>query len=95
MPVSQAAAEGNQLDKYKVPYKIIPNFVPEHIDTLDDDSTPLLSRLPQGEFLLFVGDVALDKGVGVLLKAYAEIETQVPLVLIGRPFHRPGWTVAA
>jgi len=86
LPVSQATAEGNQLDQHKVPYKVIPNFVPDHIETLDDESTPLLSQLPKGDFLLFVGDVTLDKGAGVLLKAYAEMETQVPLVLIGRPF---------
>jgi len=32
-----------------------------------------------------VGDVAPDKGVDILLQAYAEMNSQVPLVLIGRP----------
>ncbi len=30
--------------------------------------------------------MTLDKGAAVLLKAYAELDTQVPLVFIGRPF---------
>ncbi len=85
LPVSQAVAEGNQLDKHGVPYQIIPNFVPDHIETLDDDEDPLLAQLPKGDFLLFVGDVTQDKGAEVLLRAYAEMETQIPLVLIGRP----------
>jgi glycosyltransferase involved in cell wall biosynthesis len=85
LPVSQATADGNELDKHRVPYKVIPNFVPDHIDVIEDDN-PLLSQLPKGDFLLFVGDVTQDKGAEVLLRAYAEMETQVPLVLIGRPF---------
>jgi glycosyltransferase involved in cell wall biosynthesis len=86
LPVSQAVVEKTQLDKHTVPYRIIPNFVPEHIDTVCDDANPLLAQLPKGDFLLFVGDVTLDKGAEVLLKAYAELDTQMPLVLIGRPF---------
>ncbi len=35
--------------------------------------------------MLFVGDLMPDKGVNVLLQAYAEMDTQMPLVLIGRP----------
>ena len=86
LPVSQAVVEGTQLDKHKAPYRIMPNFVPESIDTVCDDDNPLLAQLPQGDFLLFVGDVTLDKGAAVLLQAYAELDRQVPLVFIGRPF---------
>ncbi|HTK11598.1 MAG TPA: glycosyltransferase family 4 protein [Ktedonobacteraceae bacterium] len=86
LPVSQATADGNELEKHKVPYQVIPNFVPDHMDVLDDENDPLLSQLPKGDFLLFVGDVTLDKGAEVLIRAYAEMETQIPLVLIGRPF---------
>ena len=85
LPLSRAAADGNQLDKYKVPYKIVPNFIPDDIEALDNDDDPLLSQLPKGEFLLFVGDITHDKGAAVLLQAYAEMKTQVPLVFIGRP----------
>ncbi len=85
LPVSQATADGNQLDAYHVPYKVMPNFMPDHVDIRDDDHDPLLSQLPQDGFLLFVGDITSDKGIEVLLQAYAELHTHLPLVLIGRP----------
>lgn len=85
LPVSQAVVEGTQLDTYHVPYRIIPNFVPDHVDAANEDD-PLLTQLPQGEFCLFVGDIMPDKGAEVLLEAYAKMQTQVPLVLIGRPY---------
>jgi len=84
LPVSQAMAEVNQLAKYRVPYRVIPNFVPDNIGMLRDDDHPLLAQLPKDDYLLFVGDVVPDKGVGVLLRAYAEMRISVPLVLIGR-----------
>ena len=40
LPLSRAAADGNQLDKYKVPYKIVPNFIPDDIEALDNDDDP-------------------------------------------------------
>lgn len=86
LPVSQAVVEGTQLAKSKVPYRVIPNFVPDDIGIACDEANPFLAQLPKEDFLLFVGDVTSDKGVEVLLQAYAEIDTQVPLVLIGRPF---------
>jgi glycosyltransferase involved in cell wall biosynthesis len=84
LPVSRAVAEGTDLDMHKVPYKIIPNFIPDHAEVACDEH-PLLAQLPKGDFILFVGDVTVDKGAEVLLQAYAHLETQVPLVLIGRP----------
>lgn len=86
LPVSQAVAEGTQLDKHKVPYQIVPNFIPDRIEVASDETSPLLAQLPQEPFMLFVGDVTVDKGAEVLLQAYANLETQMPLVLIGRPF---------
>jgi len=85
LPVSQAVVEGTQLAKHKVPYRIIPNFVPDNADIACDDANPFLAQLPKEDFLLFVGDLMPDKGVNVLLQAYAEMDTQMPLVLIGRP----------
>lgn len=86
LPVSQAVVENNQLNIDNVSYKVIPNFIPDHIDTTGDDAHPLLTKLPEGEFLLFVGDVTLDKGVEVLLQAYEKLETKLPLVFLGKPF---------
>lgn len=85
LPVSQAVVEGNQLVKYKVPYSIIPNFISDNTDITNDDTNPFIAQLPKEDFLLFVGDVTLDKGAAVLLRAYAKLSTQMPLVLIGRP----------
>lgn len=84
LPVSRTVAEECQLASKKVPYRIIPNFIPDLAEVAHDDTNPFLARLPNGDFLLFVGDVMPDKGVDVLLQAYAEMDTSIPLVLIGR-----------
>ena len=85
LSVSQAMADISLLDKYHVPYQVVPNFVPDDITTLPDTPHPLVEQLPKGEYLLFVGDVKRDKGVEVLFHAYAEMDTHVPLIIIGRP----------
>ena len=84
LPVSRAVAQGTQLLKHKVPCQVIPNFIPDNANMPGDDAHPLLAQLPREGFLLFVGDVRPDKGVDILLRAYAEMDTQMPLVLIGR-----------
>lgn len=85
LPVSQSMVEANRLDSHTVPFRVVPNFVPDDIETLEEDDTAFVSQLPAEEFMLFVGDLKRDKGVDVLLQAYTELDTQVPLVLIGRP----------
>lgn len=85
LAVSQAVAEGNQLAKQKVLYRVIPNFISDEANISYNDMHPLLAQLPQGDFMLFVGDVGSDKGVDILLQAYTKMDSQVPLVLIGRP----------
>ncbi len=85
LPVSQAMVEATQLAKHGVPYRVIPNFVPNDVGGSLSDAAPLPAQLPEGNYLLFVGDLTRDKGVEVLLRAYAEMGSQVPLVLIGRP----------
>lgn len=85
LPVSEAIAEANLLAKRELPYHVIPNFIPNDLDVLDADIDPYLAQLPKDDFLLFVGSVGQDKGVQVLLQAYAEMRSQIPLVLIGRP----------
>jgi len=85
LPVSRAVTQGTQLLKHKVPCHVIPNFIPDNADRPGDDADPFLAQLPKEGFLLFVGDVTPDKGVDTLLQAYAEMNCQMPLVLIGRP----------
>lgn len=84
LPVSRAVAIGNRLDDSHLPYEIIPNFVPDDIDQLRGDVEPYLAQLPEGEYILFVGDLSIDKGIETLLRAYATLSGSPPLVCIGR-----------
>ena len=82
--VSQATADGNLLDKSRLPYAVIPNFVPDPGPLSQMQLQPYLDRLPQTPFLLFVGDLRPIKGLGVLLEAYSGLDNAPPLVLIGK-----------
>ncbi len=84
LPVSPAVALGNGLVGTSLPYRITPNFVSDDLDTPSNDTRALLQSLPQGDFLLFVGDLKRDKGIDVLLEAVTGITNFPPLVLIGR-----------
>jgi len=99
LPVSHSVAEQTRLAKRKVAYRIIPNFIPDEVEPPGDDAQAMLAQLPEGDFLLYVGDLMPDKGVDVLLQAHAQLnmsqgdregapvpytDMQLPLVLIGR-----------
>jgi glycosyltransferase involved in cell wall biosynthesis len=84
LPVSQATAAGNGLVDSGLPYKVIPNFVPDEIGEPRLQKDFRLEGLPDGDFLLFVGDLSRDKGIHILLEAYAGLQNAPPLVLIGR-----------
>jgi glycosyltransferase involved in cell wall biosynthesis len=84
LPVSQATAIGNGLAGSGLPYRVIPNFVPDEIAEARREDDPRLEALPKGDFVLFVGDLSPDKGIDVLLEAYAGLPGAPPLVLIGR-----------
>jgi glycosyltransferase involved in cell wall biosynthesis len=43
-----------------------------------------LRQLPRRPFILFVCDLRAFKGIDVLLRAYSQLQTGVPLVLIGK-----------
>lgn len=80
LPVSQAVAEGSQLVGTSIPYQVIPNFIPDDIPANSDHS---VNQLPDGDFMLFVGAFGPHKGVDVLLEAYRQVKTDMPLVMIG------------
>jgi glycosyltransferase involved in cell wall biosynthesis len=84
LPVSMATAIGNGLVEKNLPFEVIPNFLPDEIDLSSGDIESYVSQLPEDGYLLFVGDLSLDKGVGVLLRAYADLQSPPPLILIGR-----------
>jgi glycosyltransferase involved in cell wall biosynthesis len=87
--VSSAVAKGNGLapPKTRVPVRVIPNFIPDALWEKSGEplvGEPLDDRLPAEPFLLFVGDLSRDKGVHVLLDAYARLGRRSPLVMMGR-----------
>jgi glycosyltransferase involved in cell wall biosynthesis len=84
LPVSRAIAEATELAKHGLAYRVIPNFIPDDPGQPLEDDNPLLAQLPHDDYLLFVGDIRRGKGVEVLLRAYGDMASQVPLVLIGR-----------
>jgi glycosyltransferase involved in cell wall biosynthesis len=63
---------------------VVPNFIPDEL--LDAPAMPRDPELPEGDYLLFVGDLSAEKGLLTLLTAYATLPDVRPaLVLIGRP----------
>lgn len=84
LPVSQAVAAKNGLVGGQLPFQVIPNFVPNDMGEVINDSDPHLAQLPKEDYLLFVGDLSRDKGIEILLHAYADLVNPPPLVLIGR-----------
>ena len=91
LPVSNAIAEANGLmanpltvDKTMV----IPNFIPNSGGDSEPDGSKSknqgLNELPEGPFILQVGDLVVDKGIYILLAAYRGLQSAPPLVLIGR-----------
>jgi glycosyltransferase involved in cell wall biosynthesis len=85
LPVSRAAASANGLAP-GARCKIIPNFMPDEFSGPGQASLTggYLSQLPAEPFLMFVGDLRREKGIDVLLAAYAGLAKAPPLVLIGK-----------
>ena len=84
LPISLSVAQGNRLVDRRWPYQIIPNFVPDTLGLAQPLDPAYAARLPPDGYWLFVGDVSADKGVDVLLQAYAGLTGVPPLILIGR-----------
>jgi glycosyltransferase involved in cell wall biosynthesis len=93
LAVSQAVAVSNGLVDGPLPFQVIPNFMPGDINMPQGDSEPYLVKLPAEDYLLFVGALNRQKGVNVLLRAYARLTNAPPLVLIGYP--TPEWELLA
>ncbi len=84
LAVSEAIAIGNSLSRARLPFEVVPNFVPDDFGSECPCNDSRLSQLPNDGYLLFVGDLRRFKGVHVLLEAYAMLKNAPPLVLIGR-----------
>jgi glycosyltransferase involved in cell wall biosynthesis len=84
LAVSDATALGNQLKARGLRYRVLPNFVPDDVNNLAEPyDAGLIEQLPE-RFMLFVGDLSHEKGVDVIVRAYAQLAGAPPLVLIGR-----------
>jgi glycosyltransferase involved in cell wall biosynthesis len=85
LPISAAVADYCGLAQDKLPYEIMPNFVPDDVAKLHGDNQPdqWSTQLPDGPFILYVGAFGRYKGVDVLLDAYKELGDAPPLVIIG------------
>jgi glycosyltransferase involved in cell wall biosynthesis len=84
LPVSRAVAVGSQLAAHRLPFEVVPNFVPDDVARFEPGFDEYLRRLPSTPYLLYVGDLSEDKGVNTLLAAYGQLDSPPPLVLIGR-----------
>ncbi|GAC1430177.1 MAG: hypothetical protein PVS3B3_03560 [Ktedonobacteraceae bacterium] len=93
LAVSQAVAVGNGLVDSKLPFQVIPNFLPDSVSLPQRDSTAYLAQLPSEDYILFVGALGRAKGVDVLLQAYSGLRDAPPLVLIG--YQTPDWSLLA
>jgi glycosyltransferase involved in cell wall biosynthesis len=85
LTVSRAVAVDNGLVGSGLPFQVIPNFMPDDASPLQGDAETYLAQLPAQDYLLFVGALNYQKGVDVLLRAYADLTHAPPLVLIGYP----------
>lgn len=79
LPVSTAVRDRCGLEGEL--HRVVPNFIGELPPPVDD---PRLDALPAEPFILYVGDVTIDKGGGQLVEAYRALQDPPPLVLIGR-----------
>lgn len=88
--VSDAVAKGNRI-RPGPDTSVIPNFVLDDVvlnhanGEADGRAGDIAPDVPAQDFLLFVGELSSDKGLPVLLRAYAALgRERPPLVLIGR-----------
>jgi glycosyltransferase involved in cell wall biosynthesis len=81
--VSEAVARGNCLAPDGRRVVVVPNFLSAD-EAPRSETDALKAKLPDGDFILFVGDLRPMKGLDVLLEAYAQLGVSIPLVLIGK-----------
>jgi glycosyltransferase involved in cell wall biosynthesis len=82
LPVSEAVRDLSGIDA-RLPHRVVPNFIGE-LPPPPPAQEPRLRELPEQPYILYFGDVTEDKGVGLLIEAYRQLEDAPPLVLIGR-----------
>lgn len=81
LPVSTAVRDRCGFGEGEL-HRVVPNFIGELPPPLDGD--PRLEAIPAEPFILYFGDVTIDKGGGQLIEAYKALDDPPPLVLVGR-----------
>jgi glycosyltransferase involved in cell wall biosynthesis len=84
LPVSNAVRELCGLGVGEL-CRVIPNFIGE-LPAPPSADDPQLAGLPREPFILYFGDVTVDKGAAKLAEAYRALHKPPPLVLVGRCF---------
>jgi glycosyltransferase involved in cell wall biosynthesis len=84
LPVSTAVRDLCRVEADEL-HRVIPNFI-RSLPPAPADADAQLEGLPRQPFILYFGDVTVDKGADLLVKAYQLLEDPPPLVLIGRCF---------
>jgi glycosyltransferase involved in cell wall biosynthesis len=84
LPVSTAVRDLCRIGEGE-PHRVIPNFI-RSLPPVPTDAEARLAALPREPFILYFGDVTVDKGADLLVKAYRSLEDPPPLVMIGRCF---------
>ncbi len=89
--VSQATADGNDLGG-RTGSAVVANPIPTPVVLTEAERSAVdLDSLPDGEFILFVGDIRPEKGLTVLTEAVEllrrEHGNQTPLVVVGERMH--------
>ena len=80
--VSQAVATKNGFGREGVRSVVIPNFLPDDFEAIED---LVPEGLPNEAFLMFAGSLSSIKGIGPLLSAYVKVDKaqRPPLLLMG------------
>jgi glycosyltransferase involved in cell wall biosynthesis len=84
LPVSTAVRDLCRVGEDEL-HRVIPNFI-RSLPPAPADAEARLAALPREPFILYFGDVTVDKGADLLVKAYRSLEGPPPLVMIGRCF---------
>jgi len=85
LPVSSAVRDRCGISEGNL-HRVIPNFIGELPPPVGED--PRLEALPDEPFILYFGDVTVDKGGRQLVEVYKALEDPPPLVLVGRCYLR-------
>lgn len=97
--VSSAVAQANRLPRGRVPWSIVPNFIPAELSDLQAHAAPVNAWNDGEPYLLFAGDLSREKGLDFLLDAYSQLPATRPrLLCVGRrtestPTHLPDGAV--